>query len=92
MIMTTLAIIVGMLPIALALGEGGGFRTPMARAVIGGLITSTLLTLVVMPVACACLDEFSAWMRGRPRAPAPAESPEAAPGVDGGEPEPGRGR
>ena len=43
--MTTLAMIAGMLPIALALGEGGGFRAPMARAVIGGLITSTLLTL-----------------------------------------------
>ena len=37
-----------MMPIALALGEGGGFRAPMARAVIGGLITSTMLTLIVM--------------------------------------------
>src|SRR6202008_823248 len=49
-LMTTLAMIFGMLPIALALGEGGGFRAPMARAVIGGLITSTALTLVVIPV------------------------------------------
>ena len=52
-----------MLPIALALGEGGGFRAPMARAVIGGLITSTLLTLVVVPVAYTYLDDLSSWAR-----------------------------
>ncbi|HEY0872004.1 MAG TPA: efflux RND transporter permease subunit [Vicinamibacterales bacterium] len=68
--MTTLAMIFGMLPIALALGEGGGFRAPMARAVIGGLITSTLLTLVVVPVAYTYFDDLSAWMtRRRTRAP-----------------------
>ena len=55
-IMTTMAMIAGMLPVALALGEGGAFRAPMARAVIGGLITSTLLTLVVVPVAYTYLD------------------------------------
>jgi HAE1 family hydrophobic/amphiphilic exporter-1 len=57
--MTTLAMIFGMLPIALALGEGGGFRAPMARAVIGGLITSTLLTLLVVPVAYSYFDDFT---------------------------------
>src|SRR5690606_38502440 len=62
-IMTTAAMIFGMLPIALALGEGGGFRAPMARAVIGGLITSTALTLVVVPVAYTYLDDFGAWVR-----------------------------
>lgn len=62
-IMTTLAMIFGMLPIALALGEGGGFRAPMARAVIGGLITSTLLTLVVVPVAYTYFDDFGAWVK-----------------------------
>ena len=61
--MTTLAMIFGMLPIALALGEGGGFRAPMARAVIGGLITSTLLTLVVVPVAYTYFDDFGAWVK-----------------------------
>jgi HAE1 family hydrophobic/amphiphilic exporter-1 len=61
--MTTLAMIFGMLPIALALGEGGGFRAPMARAVIGGLITSTMLTLIVVPVAYSYFDDFSAWLR-----------------------------
>ncbi len=61
--MTTLAMIAGMLPIALALGEGGEFRAPMARAVIGGLITSTMLTLVVVPVAYAYFDDFGIWIK-----------------------------
>src|SRR5690606_6061091 len=61
--MTTLAMIFGMLPIALALGEGGGFRAPMARAVIGGLITSTLLTLIVVPVAYTYFDDFGLWVK-----------------------------
>jgi hydrophobic/amphiphilic exporter-1 (mainly G- bacteria), HAE1 family len=65
-LMTTAAMIFGMLPIALALGEGGGFRAPMARAVIGGLITSTLLTLVVIPVVYTILDDMSRWVRGKP--------------------------
>jgi HAE1 family hydrophobic/amphiphilic exporter-1 len=64
-IMTTLAMIFGMLPIALALGEGGGFRAPMARAVIGGLITSTMLTLVVVPVAYTYFDDFGSWLKRR---------------------------
>ncbi len=62
-IMTTLAMIFGMLPIALGLGEGGGFRAPMARAVIGGLITSTLLTLIVVPVAYTYMDDFGGWVK-----------------------------
>jgi HAE1 family hydrophobic/amphiphilic exporter-1 len=61
--MTTLAMIFGMLPVAMAMGEGGGFRAPMARAVIGGLITSTLLTLVVVPVAYTYFDDFGGWMK-----------------------------
>ena len=60
-VMTTLAMIFGMLPTALALGAGSEFRAPMAVAVIGGLITSTLLTLVVVPVAYTYLDDFSGW-------------------------------
>jgi HAE1 family hydrophobic/amphiphilic exporter-1 len=60
-LMTTLAMIFGMLPIALALGEGGGFRAPMARAVIGGLITSTLLTLIVVPVAYTYMEDAGRW-------------------------------
>ena len=60
-VMTTLAMIFGMLPTALALGAGSEFRAPMAYAVIGGLITSTLLTLVVVPVAYTFLDDFGDW-------------------------------
>lgn len=63
--MTTLAMVVGMIPVALGLGEGGGFRAPMARAVIGGLLTSTMLTLVVVPVAYTYLDDLGAWLKGR---------------------------
>ncbi|MCC6771719.1 MAG: efflux RND transporter permease subunit [Gemmatimonadaceae bacterium] len=60
-IMTTLAMIFGMLPIALGTGEGGEFRAPMARAVIGGLITSTLLTLIVVPVVYTYFEDFAGW-------------------------------
>ena len=63
--MTTAAMIFGMLPIALGMGEGGGMRAPMARAVIGGLITSTMLTLIVVPVAYTYLDDFGRWMKHR---------------------------
>jgi HAE1 family hydrophobic/amphiphilic exporter-1 len=64
-VMTTLAMIFGMLPLALAIGAGAEFRAPLARAVIGGLITSTLLTLVVVPVVYALLDDAGAALRGR---------------------------
>jgi multidrug efflux pump subunit AcrB len=57
-LMTTLAMIFGMLPMALGLGEGAENQAPMGRAVIGGVITSTLLTLVVVPVAYTYLDSF----------------------------------
>ena len=56
-LMTTLAMIFGMLPLALALGEGAEQRAPMGQAVIGGTITSTLLTLVVVPVVYTFLDD-----------------------------------
>ena len=57
-IMTTAAMIFGMLPTALKIGEGAESRAPMAIAVIGGLITSTLLTLVVVPVAYTIVDDI----------------------------------
>jgi HAE1 family hydrophobic/amphiphilic exporter-1 len=47
--MTSVAIVAGMLPVAIGAGEGGDFRAPLGRAVIGGVITSTLLTLLVIP-------------------------------------------
>jgi HAE1 family hydrophobic/amphiphilic exporter-1 len=58
-LMTSLAMIGGMLPLFLALGSGAQMRAPMARAVVGGLITSTLLTLVVIPVFFDLLDGFT---------------------------------
>jgi HAE1 family hydrophobic/amphiphilic exporter-1 len=66
-IMTTIAMIAGMVPLALAIGEGAEQRAPMAHAVIGGLITSTLLTLFVVPVAYALIDDATAWVMGRKR-------------------------
>jgi multidrug efflux pump subunit AcrB len=57
-LMTTLAMIFGMLPMAIGMGEGGETQAPMGRAVIGGVITSTLLTLVVVPVAYTYLDSL----------------------------------
>jgi HAE1 family hydrophobic/amphiphilic exporter-1 len=66
--MTTLAMIFGMLPLALALGQGAEMRAPLGRAVIGGLITSTLLTLVVVPVTYTFLDDLCAWFRKKRRA------------------------
>ena len=57
-LMTTLAMIFGMLPMAIGMGDGGETQAPMGRAVIGGVITSTLLTLVVVPVAYTYLDNL----------------------------------
>jgi HAE1 family hydrophobic/amphiphilic exporter-1 len=78
-LMTTLAMIFGMLPLAFELGAGAEFRAPMARAVIGGLITSTLLTLLVVPVVYTYLDDLGAlfvrwWTR---RVPEHAREPSA---------------
>ena len=64
-VMTTLAMIFGMMPLALALGAGAEFRAPMARAVIGGLVTSTLLTLVVVPVVYTFFDDFGSRLSGK---------------------------
>jgi hydrophobic/amphiphilic exporter-1 (mainly G- bacteria), HAE1 family len=78
-LMTTLAMVFGMVPLAFALTEGSEQRAPMGQAVIGGVITSSLLTLVVVPVVYCWLDDLSAWAKRRfgtaaePRiAPAPS--------------------
>ena len=75
-IMTTAAMIFGMLPLALAIGEGAEQRAPMAHAVIGGLITSTLLTLFVVPVAYTLLDDLAVRVTGRKKARAHGAEPE----------------
>lgn len=64
-LMTTLAMIFGMMPLALGVGEGAEQRSPMGQSVIGGVITSSLLTLVVVPVIYTYLDDFVAWLKRR---------------------------
>jgi multidrug efflux pump subunit AcrB len=77
-LMTTAAMIGGMLPLALGLGDGGEQQAPMGRAIIGGVVTSTLLTLVVVPVIYTYLDAWSqrrAARRARHAAPSVATTP-----------------
>ena len=70
-LMTTFALIAGMIPVALGRGEGAQFRAPLGIAVIGGVITSTFLTLLVIPTGYEILDEwrraFSRFFGYRPR-------------------------
>lgn len=61
-VMTTVAMVAGMLPVALGLGGDSDFRSPMAIAVIGGLITSTLLTLVIVPAVFTLFDDVERWL------------------------------
>ncbi|QAB00601.1 MULTISPECIES: efflux RND transporter permease subunit [Agrobacterium tumefaciens complex] len=69
-IMTTLAMIFGMIPLGLAVGGGGAQRAPMAHAVVGGLISSTLLTLIVVPTILSYLDSIiRRFARLLPKAP-----------------------
>ncbi|RAK59925.1 AcrB/AcrD/AcrF family protein [Phenylobacterium hankyongense] len=81
-VMTTVAMAAGMLPTAFALEKGAEFRQPMAVAVIGGLITSTLLSLVLVPVVYEFVDDFEQWLKPRlaklvtPREAAPLPVPE----------------
>ena len=84
-LMTTFALIAGMLPVALGRGEGADFRAPLGRAVIGGVITSTFLTLLVIPTFYEILDQMREWLTEKAgrifgRAPKPAALPEPAGG------------
>ncbi|AHG87992.1 acriflavin resistance protein [Gemmatirosa kalamazoonensis] len=80
-IMTTIAMIFGMIPLALAIGSGAEQRAPMARAVIGGLITSTILTLFVVPVMYTLLDDVGHAVLSRVRrAPTHVPAPEPVSG------------
>ncbi len=62
-IMTTIAMAMGMLPTALGVSSGSEFRQPLAVAVIGGLVSSTALSLVLVPVVYAVMDDFENWLR-----------------------------
>ena len=79
-VMTTVAMVAGMLPVASGLGEASDFRQPMAIAVIGGLITSTLLTLVIVPAVFTVFDDIERWAGPR-AAKILAGSSTAEPGV-----------
>ncbi len=74
-LMTTLAMIFGMVPLAFAISEGSEQRAPMGQAVIGGVVTSSLLTLVVVPVVYCYMDDLARWAgrlwRQAPEAAAP---------------------
>jgi HAE1 family hydrophobic/amphiphilic exporter-1 len=63
--MTASAAILGMLPIALALGRGSETNAPMATVVIGGLATSTVMTLFVVPVVYSALDDLANLLAGK---------------------------
>lgn len=78
-IMTTAAMVFGMLPMALALNDGGEIQAPMGRAIIGGIITSTLLTLVVVPVLYSYLAR-----QKKPKAHAAVAEPAVPPVMPGG--------
>jgi HAE1 family hydrophobic/amphiphilic exporter-1 len=78
-LMTTLAMVFGMVPLAFALTEGSEQRAPMGQAVIGGVITSSLLTLVVVPVIVLYLDDFQRWLRRLLGMPEPHNPPPAGP-------------
>jgi hypothetical protein len=78
--MTTIAMAGGMLPSALALGAGGEFRSPMAIAVMGGLMFSTVLSLVFVPAVFMLIDDLSVflWRKASPllgRRDEPADTP-----------------
>jgi HAE1 family hydrophobic/amphiphilic exporter-1 len=77
-LMTTIAMVAGMVPVALAKGDGAETRVPMALVIIGGLISSTVLTLVVVPVVYSLLDSLSARFQRRK-----GEAPEEAPAASG---------
>jgi len=87
-VMTTMAMAAGMLPTALTLGKGSEFRQPMAVAVIGGLMTSTVLSLLLVPVVYEFVDDFERWLspifgrlvtpREAPFAPGTVPAPVAA--------------
>jgi HAE1 family hydrophobic/amphiphilic exporter-1 len=74
-LMTSVAMIAGMIPVALARGDGAETRVPMAVTIIGGLVTSTVLTLGIVPVVYSLLDDLRnlLWTRARDEAPAAAD-------------------
>src|SRR5262249_59968462 len=87
-VMTTIAMVAGMFPSALAFGDGGAFRSPMAIAVIGGLVVSTALSLIFVPAVFTLLGDLGGVMWRlflRVLHSAPGRAASAAAGAPGGE-------
>jgi hydrophobic/amphiphilic exporter-1 (mainly G- bacteria), HAE1 family len=85
-LMTTFALIAGMIPVAIGAGEGADFRAPLGRAVIGGVITSTVLTLLVIPTFYEIMTDWRDWLLARLRGTRPQPhgahgTPAPAPGT-----------
>ncbi|NKN38972.1 efflux RND transporter permease subunit [Agrobacterium sp. a22-2] len=77
-VMTTLAMICGMIPLALVTSGAGAQRAPMAHAVIGGLLSSTILTLIVVPVIISCIASLARKLNGQPLLEAPQDHSQVA--------------
>jgi HAE1 family hydrophobic/amphiphilic exporter-1 len=78
--MTACSTIAGMIPVAIGLGAGAETRAPMGTAIVGGMLTSTVLTLIVVPVVYSLMDDLAVWFRswfvGQPTLAAmPQEAP-----------------
>jgi HAE1 family hydrophobic/amphiphilic exporter-1 len=73
-LMTAVSMIFGVLPVALAIGEGAEARAPMAVATAGGMITSTFLTLFLVPVVYTYMDRFGSFVRGKRDKPGRTEA------------------
>src|SRR5512139_1722479 len=87
-LMTSVAMIAGMIPVALARGDGAETRVPMAVTIIGGLVTSTALTLGIVPVVYSLVDEVRSWVwrKVTKRAPPQPVRDEAEPEREATEP------
>src|SRR5581483_717898 len=73
-LMTTLATVAGAVPLALGMGPGSETRGPLARSIIGGIIFSTMVTLIIVPIFYVPFDRFGVWLRELTHRPGPALS------------------